>query len=275
VDADPFESLLERYQSGEATPDDLAALEKLLRGDPEKRRRFVDRTFLEVQLHTVCAGILPMKSVAAPPAARSRRFRLGVLAAAAVLLLATAAFLLFSPGRKQGPSSEVVTGRVRVDGVAVERIPEGARFEVASDTAVVVRLPDGSRAELDASSQGTIRAARVIELANGGGIFQVAHGEGQFRVETPVGTVTALGTEFSVKLRPQKTTAGARNRPILAVKVTAGTVEVVVAGNRHLLSAGTSGDFDEGEQNNENDGQHNNRNDGKQNNREEGGQKDN
>jgi ferric-dicitrate binding protein FerR (iron transport regulator) len=102
----------------------------------------------------------------------------------------------------------------------------------------------------------------VVELTQGRGTFHVAHGAGQFRVETSLGTVTALGTEFTVELRSGK------GKRTLRVAVTAGTVEVFNNGKRRVLSAGQRRAFgDDGEQNDRDDGDQNDRDDG---NREDG-----
>jgi ferric-dicitrate binding protein FerR (iron transport regulator) len=90
----------------------------------------------------------------------------------------------------------------------------------------------------------------------------VTHGLGQFRVETPVGAVTALGTEFSVRLRPAGRDKG---NLWMAVNVTDGSVQVDAGNKSFKLSVGDRRVFgDDGEQNNVDDGDQNNQNDGDQ-----------
>ena len=256
---DPFDTLLERYQNCEATPEEIVGLEKLLRADPNNRRRFVESILLAVQLRKACSGILPLS----PQTLRPLRWFRGVgvwVAAAAAVVLAVGAFLIFPPGKKKGSDPEVVASQVRkVVGAAPESID----------------LPDSSHVDLDPFSEAVIHSRsvdtrQVIELTSGGGNFQVAHGGGQFRVETPVGTVTALGTKFSVKLQTRgKGKSGAKAKQTLVVAVTEGSVRVDAGGKSYVLADSKTRVFgDDGEQNNRDDGDQNN---GKKNDRNDGG----
>ena len=120
----------------------------------------------------------------------------------------------------------------------------------AHDEPVVVALSDGSRAVFLPRSEAVLRGPvgdlrQVVSLSRGGASFQVEKGRRQFRVETPLGDVTVLGTEFEVRLQDIYPTEGddemlIRSFVTLAVLVTAGQVEVEVNGRRHLLSAGES-----------------------------------
>lgn len=271
MQADRLEFLLERYQSGAASSDEMAELEASLRADPATRRVFAERFLLEVQLHRAFSGVVPMSLPLPTPARWSRRVVM-LAAAAAVVLMVVGAIVLSPFGRKQLSGLEVVKGEVSVDGVAVTHIPTGQWFEVGNAPAVI-RLADGTRAELGPASRALIQGQpgevrQVVELAQGSGSFHVTHGSGQFRVQTPVATVTALGTEFSVKLRPLgKNRAAAKGKPAVAVAVTAGTVQVDAGGKSYVLAAGKKRVYgDDGEQNDNDDGQQNNRDDGEQNN---------
>ena len=62
-----FEILLERFQSGEATPEELVELDTLLRAQPDKRRILVERLLLEVHLYKAFAGIAPVKQAPVAP----------------------------------------------------------------------------------------------------------------------------------------------------------------------------------------------------------------
>jgi ferric-dicitrate binding protein FerR (iron transport regulator) len=269
MDPGRFEPLLERYQSGDATPDEVTELEGFLRADPDKRRRLVECFLLEVQLRKVGSSILPVTEKPQTPRGRFRRVVVWVTATAAAVALTVGAVLWFASGRKQLPASEVLAGRVSVGGGTVERVPAGAWFEVAGDTAAVIRLADGSRAELEPASEAALHGRvgevrEVVELSRGGGAFQVAHGGGLFRVETPAGTVTALGTAFSVRLQPRRELkTGTKRKPALAVAVTEGSVRVDADGQSVVIAAGQGRVFgDDGDQNNRNDGDRNNKNDG-------------
>ncbi len=254
-----FETLLERYQNGEATSAELVEFDRLLRSDPALRTLFVEQALLQAQLHKAC------EAATAKPAPAWRR-RVGWaagLAAAAMLLLAVGIGLLSWIGH--GTVSEVASGLVLIDGEAVTQIPNGSRFEIAGQNSTVVHLPDGSTATLQPGSQGSIRSRTgdvrlAVDLAQGAGTFQVSHGGEQFRVITPVGTVTALGTEFTVKLQPKKKKGSAKVHLALAVNVTEGSVRVDAGGKNYVLAAGENRDFDDGEQNNVDDGNKNDNN---------------
>lgn len=75
--------------------------------------------------------------------------------------------------------------------------------ELGQQTAVP--LSDGSRVTLNTDSQVAIRfvaSEREVVLERGEAYFEVAHDpERPFRVRTAAGTVTAVGTAFSVRLR--------------------------------------------------------------------------
>src|SRR5262249_31585599 len=110
---------------------------------------------------------------------------------------------------------------------------------------------------------GRGRVRQLIKLTQGGGTFQVAHGGGQFRVETPVGTVVTLGTAFSVqlRLRPQGAVprTGTQRSMLMAVSVTDGEVQVDTKNKSYKLAVGDRRIFnDDGEQNNVDDGDQNN-----------------
>jgi len=68
-------------------------------------------------------------------------------------------------------------------------------------------LPDGSTIILNTGTQLTVnfnRQQRQVQLEQGEAFFAVASDTGRpFSVQTPKGIVTVLGTEFSVRLRPQ------------------------------------------------------------------------
>jgi ferric-dicitrate binding protein FerR (iron transport regulator) len=151
----------------------------------------------------------------------------------------------------------VVAGDVRVDGVSLKQVPEEKWFDVASEGPAVLRLADGSQAEIAAGSKAIIHAPddgvrQAVGLDRGGGNFKVLPGPRQFRVETALGSVTVLGTEFSVKLDTkakldrkrsgnEKPSRGSekpgRGRATLTVAVVEGSVKVECQGKSHVLTA--------------------------------------
>ena len=157
----------------------------------------------------------PRRGRAAP--ARGR----WLAAAAAVLLLAAGTLvLLFSntpPTPGPTPPVQVATWqskRARSGSTAsASSLADQVLFEVVGDEPAVIRMADGSRAELlpgpaacCAGAGGPVRPE--VELAEGEGKFSVPKGQGQFRVETAVATVTVVGTEFTVNLQPVAAAGG-------------------------------------------------------------------
>ncbi len=175
---------------------------------------------------------------------RSRRFprRLAV-AAAAVLAAAAGAWL----GSRDRAGHEVLAGRVLVGGREVRRVPDGAALEVAGNGPATICLADGSRTELSPASRAVLRGRvgelrQVVKLDRGKGSFKVEEGAEKFRVDTPVGKVTVLGTRFSVELRPAASKGENKMKGKMAlalvVAVTAGSVRVDFGGKEHVLSVG-------------------------------------
>jgi hypothetical protein len=133
-------------------------------------------------------------------------------------------------------------------------VRDGERIQTALDSRAVLKLSDGSEMELAPGSIAQIRGRvgsvrQVVELVHGKATFRVREAPRQFRVETEVGSVTVLGTEFSVELRPQQRRGGEEmNRGMvlaMAVAVTMGSVDVEVGGKHYTLSAGMSQAFAE------------------------------
>lgn len=143
---------------------------------------------------------------------------------------------------------DVVSGRVLVDGAEADWIPAGSQIEVAGEEAAVIRLADGAHAELTPATKAVLSgragtAWQALELSRGGGRFQLEQGGRQFRVHTPVGTLTARDTEFSVELRPadeQGVQSMSDMALLLAVAVVTGQVEVQSKGQNFVLAPGES-----------------------------------
>ena len=141
----------------------------------------------------------------------ARRRPLRWLAAAAVLFAVGLGAVLAIVTRKEHPNKEhpnkVLAGRVLMDGREVKSVPYGVWVKAADGEEAEILLEDGSNVKLAPASKVRFRGAekevrQVVDLHEGEGRFKVEKGNRQFRVETPVGTVTVLGTEFSVKLEP-------------------------------------------------------------------------
>ena len=124
---------------------------------------------------------------------------------------------------------------------------------MAGNTNAVIRLGDGSRAELEPDASVVLHGAtdglrELVELEEGGASFQVEKANGRFRLHTRLGSVTALGTEFSVRLLPcqdQGKAAMNMHSMMLAVAVLAGTVQVEFSGRTYVLAGGQERVFGE------------------------------
>lgn len=241
MDSAPFNALLDRYQSGEATAEELGELDRQLRADAGKRRMLVERTLLEVHLRKFFGGLAPAPMQRRAP--RSDRPRWAIVAAGVVLVvlgLCVLAGLLRNAG---GPGAAVESGVVRVNNVATAIVPMQTPFEVGGQIPAVLRLPDGAHVELDPGTRAIAfgasgQAGRRIELARGGGTFAVAAEQAPLHIETPAGTVVAGSARFSARLAktPNGITA-------LTVAVSAGTVEVAANGQQQTLAAGQQREF--------------------------------
>jgi ferric-dicitrate binding protein FerR (iron transport regulator) len=251
--------LIQRRLDEYATASDVAELDGLLRASSEAADMFVRAQRMQLVLEEFVreGGVREsLAAVAALPnfktANRARGRRLWTAAMpAAVVLLAAGLGVSFRP---TGPATRhcgVVSGRVLVDGIETGSITDGSRVEVAGDTSAVIRLADGSHVELNPEAAIVLhhQGSRTLqmELDRGGGRFHVAGDGRRLRVDTPAGTVTGRGTEFSLELRPE---AEKGEQPmkdkvalLLAVAVMAGDVEVRSKDRSYVLASGEAGLF--------------------------------
>lgn len=239
-----WDFLIHRHLAGEElTEEQRTALNERLRKFPRLRRRLAEMAFEQANLRdalTVSEAV-PILIVPEPAAApllkpapervgpRSRPWILPVAAAAACFAI-IAAIVLWSASGPDAPF-KVVAGDVKI---------EGPKVNVAGAAPALFRMSDGSEAELAPASAAVFHgrkgdARQVVELSQGSGKFKVAKAPDSFRVDTSVGTVAVLGTEFTVELRKQK-----KGPPALAVTVASGRVRVDAAGQKKELGPGES-----------------------------------
>lgn len=240
-----WDYLIHRHLAGEElTEEQRAALNERLRKFPRLRKRMAEMAFEQANLRDAltvseAVPILIVPETAAAPllkpsaelVARPRRPWILPAVAAAACLAITIGIVLWTAG-PAGPV-EVVAG---AEGVRID----GARVEVVGSAPARLRLNDGSEAQLAPASaavfQGRVGDARqVVQLTQGSGTFKVAKAPDAFRVQTSVGRVSVLGTEFSVELRKQK-----KGAPALAVSVASGSVRVEAGGANKVLGPGQS-----------------------------------
>ncbi len=260
--------LIHKHIDGVATPEELAELEGVLRGSRAAARHLADACridaflaehFAEEQRTVEVAGLIGAgrgrSAAPAPQERRRRRLALPALAAAAAVLLAVGVAALHRLVLRGGGARryEVVSGQVLVDGEPTRSVAAGSRFVVPGTARVVLRLADGTRAELAPSSEVVLRgrgadARETLELVEGRGRFEVTAGGGRFCVATALGSVTALGTDFTVELWSAGA-AGlgeASSVRALSVAVARGRVRVEAGGGSHELASGESRAYAEG-----------------------------
>ena len=251
MNLDHLDELLDAYVFGNLTQEQATQLQEALQADSAARSRFVRSIFIETGLQHLArrgpdAVVLPQQPA---PKTRTRRratpggnVRLRRLAFAAVVLVAIgAAVFHFARQDPNGPA-HLVSGKVLVDGQSGDRIPKGSTLRVMGPAPAVIHLADGSIATLDPGTQLSLhghvdRTRQVINLAAGGGLFRVPNGGGQFRLDTPVGSITVIGTEFTAVLRSPRA---------LFLSVLTGTVQFVGAGSTCTLKSGQSRTFGPG-----------------------------
>jgi len=249
--------LIQKHLDEVATPAELAELGRLVAADSAVAAAFAQATRIDAFLSQrfgeegAVADVRPLFAAAEKASRRTAR-RPWRWLAAAVVLLAVGGGLYYQFGRNPPapaptPTLQVVSGEVRVNGSPTARIPEGATVEVAGNQPATIAMPDGSRAELAPASSAVFQGGKndlrqVVELLRGAGKFLVPKGGGQFRVETAAGTITVLGTEFTVRLQ-------GREKPrfppatILHVDVAEGSVQVDSTGKAVTLARGERREF--------------------------------
>lgn len=165
--------------------------------------------------------------------------------AAVVLLVAVGAATWFAADRGASDLPRVVAGRVVVAGRDVATIPAAALFDVMGSEQATIELPGGTRIELAAATQAKIRSEpqqTVVQLVTGGGQFHVPPDRARVRIETPLGTVTATGSQFSVNLMTASAVQFSVTEPIklphLTVVVASGAITIERGGLKTTLTAG-------------------------------------
>jgi anti-sigma factor RsiW len=253
ADSRPPRDLIDAYLNGTIDAAELAELNRLLETDPAAADElaaaaaideFVERYFYEEpyreEMRSTLARLAPPRRRVAP-----------WLAVAAALLVAIGGLTAWQVTRRPEVPYEVLSGRLLVEGVPTERIVEGTPVVVGGAEPAVLQLTDGTRAELDPESEAIVHGPQgatrqVVELRSGSGLFRVPKGDGRFRVETAVGSVTSLGTEFSVDYSLPHSEGESAMRTIstgiaaLAVSVVTGMVQVDIQNKSFTLSSGES-----------------------------------
>jgi ferric-dicitrate binding protein FerR (iron transport regulator) len=245
---DRFKELLLVYEEGLASRSELAELEGLLRESAERRRVLVERMRLNADLAFLCssvesnaAAILDLQKEPHPEGARSAlgpARRRGVWQRAAWACMAAsvmaAALLAFLRGHT----------RVEIKGEYVRR-----GDAIIARTECHVSLADGSALTCSPGAEFTIArpeggARQRIRLASGAVLVAVSKGTVGFEVASSGGTVTALGTKFTVEIVQGSQGGGAAGGSIgsfTRVQVLSGSVVLSNESGKLTLSFGEEG----------------------------------
>ena len=145
---------------------------------------------------------------------RSRRsWQFAMAAAVAVLvMMAGVLYEAWPNDDASGPSIGVVTqadgvvtcnryGGRRMMAVAVKAlIPCGRRLETGPDSTMMITLRGPTNIKLDENTSITVSDDRKVDVRAGRVLLDVSREEREFRVATPMGDITVLGTVFQVEI---------------------------------------------------------------------------
>jgi len=202
-------------------PDCQAAAADVARLDSDLRRAFAPRRDAATAVaERVLANLATVQIT--PRTTWARSAILAVAAAAAGFLLAVAIFRpwekrpversVFPPEIVKAPPSEgpsiqlaLATGAVEcVSGKSWEAVatggsvPLGCAVRTSPGVRCEFRSPDGSEVRLNGGTEVVFKSPRQVQLVRGQVWSTVAAAAEPYRVELPVATVTALGTQFDL-----------------------------------------------------------------------------
>ena len=166
--------------------------------------------------------------------------------AASVVAVVGVAWWIRRPVAVEGPVT-VAALELSTGGVTVEPSPAaaprgaaptllaGTVLTSAADGRAALRLPGGASVRLDGATR--VRLVSPRELALESGALYVDSGAlpgAQIEIDTPLGRVTDLGTQFEVRLAPTSAAS-----PELRLRVREGEVRVENGGTTHRATAGS------------------------------------
>lgn len=260
--------LVEKYLDGRITAEQLADLDRLLQVDPQAAELFARLTRFEGLLQSSFQREADIQETSdrlrraiasgrRKPVRRAARWLAGaaaLVAALGVLWLALrpAGDPVAKDGADHRPLTKITGGDIKVNGQLASSAGVGDRLQIVSESPATLSLPGGSEAAFESASELVLHGEvgdmrQVVELVEGTGVFKVEAADCPFQVETPVGRITALGTEFRVMLRrqadPKERVFRGTTITSLAVMVVSGVVEVEVGGKTVTLHAGDDRNF--------------------------------
>ncbi len=220
-----FDSLLARLADGVIAPDELARLEQLLLGNPERQRLYHDYLLNHLLLEQEGAlraeadcQVAPrnVSLKLTPPSARPKvevanrnqwTFRGRRFAIAATFLLMTGAVTLVLMRGEHGPNLATVVDSIGVEGAPRELTAEGAALDIGlplnfSSGLVAVAMPSGAQLVIEGPASVMVLGPNRVQLDHGQLFATVPSPAIGFTVETGAASLVDLGTEFGVSARP-------------------------------------------------------------------------
>ena len=175
-------------------------------------------------------------------ARRARRRRVVPMAIAATVLVGILGTLLLRQGATEPLSMELAQGLVRVDDMAHRAGPEPAMVEVHPNSLIEVVDPArwetaGADVRVGRGTTFSWQAPNAIAL-HVGEVYVATEGAASFRVETPHGLVTDIGTRFLVSSDDDRLEVAVRDgqvelatpaRTLRSKPVTPGQAQILVA----------------------------------------------
>ena len=253
--SEEVERLISDYLDGDLDEAGRQSLLAQLEQNPEALPAFDEA--LEIEALLRAAHTSPVADASPAPGRRVFPFPTPVLrwaaAAAAVVLLACGAWVFWDL-RPGAGFHRLLDGQILVNGAPATTVPERAEIRVLGSVPAVIRLADRSRVELHPGSAIVLRGCsdetrQTVNLVGGKGRFTARKGAECFRVATVVGTVTVMGTEFSVSLHPVERPGGSgspvarKGSKAMSVSVVSGRVKVRFRGQDHILAEGQEKTF--------------------------------
>ena len=236
-----LDRLIHAHLEGELDEAGASELGRRISADPAVARRVLGQAFVAEELPETLAALT--SATARLRQTRSQRaWPLRViaparLAIAAGLIVSVCALWLMWGHTSAGATVVALDGLALISGDFSEfsaavgsRIPAGARLLLDDGARAELQLGDGSRLTLSEGAEAGLGAhAGEVHLGRGRCVAEIAPQHGaRFRVFTPTGEVSVLGTRFQV-------TASARSTE---VSVEHGRVAVARAGQQIELGAG-------------------------------------
>jgi hypothetical protein len=251
-----FLELVEAFREGAATEAEIGEITVMLRADASLRREFVEEMLLEGCLcdssgrahdkmlldseeydsfSDVFSGRVVFRKVGP---ARSGGGRMWAAAAAAVALVGAGVLMFAGGDDSRTPHARVASGRLQVDGRAVDRILDGQEFSHFGERPVLLHPATGVSLEIAPGAVGTLQLGRgalepALSVTAGSAVVHVERGS-SVRLETAHAGVLSAGAVFTVRI--EGTGVGART----VVSVDSGEVRLESTGAVRTLRAGDS-----------------------------------